>query len=299
MNKMWSKKEVEFLKNYYEKSEKNFLLNHLKRSWSSIVNKAFLLNLNRKNCDIEKLMDESLDSYYWLGFIMADGHFSKTNQIQINLNIEDLDHLKKFSHFINYNKELKKPNIRVCFTPIKEWLVNKLNIKNNKTYYPCSLDNMNGDKLFSFVIGFIDGDGFINKKGYISIKCHSSWLNNLDVMVKFITGKPQSNVKINSENLALVTITQYDIIKNIKNKIIELNLPVLKRKWDRVNDKNMSKQLKREKLDEICFENFNNNMMPKELVKLVDISSSFIYYSYKRWETIKKRDIERELKKTV
>ena len=67
MNKMWSKKEVEFLKNYYEKSEKNFLLNHLKRSWSSIVNKAFLLNLNRKNCDIEKLMDESLDSYYWLG----------------------------------------------------------------------------------------------------------------------------------------------------------------------------------------------------------------------------------------
>ena len=72
-------------------------------------------------------------------------------------------------------------------------LCDKFNIKNNKTYEPMELNNysFNKELLFSLIIGFIDGDGCINKvykkqDCNLRIHLHSSWLDNLIFIENFI-----------------------------------------------------------------------------------------------------------------
>ena len=159
---------------------------------------AFLLGLKRDipNANIINLMNESNEAYYWLGFIMADGHFNKNKQLQINLAKKDLNHLKKFARFIEFKGELKKPKISVGYTKINDWLIKNFNVTNNKTYNPCDLNNLTGDNLFSVCIGFIDGDGCISHNGVLRIKCHKSWLSNINKIASFLTNGDYKEGKI-------------------------------------------------------------------------------------------------------
>ena len=220
MVKNWSKTDEEYIIETYPKGKKSDIINKLNRSWSSIQNKAFLLDIKRgKNANVYKLISGTNESYYWLGFLMADGHFGSNNQIQINLAKKDLNHLKKFATFVEYDGELIKPNLSIGFKEIRQELENKYQIVSDKTHYPCSLDNIDGDSLFSFIIGFIDGDGSINKKGYLTIKCHNSWVFNLNKMIAFLIDGDYQGGKINSEGLAIVTLTKIEVMKAMKSKI--------------------------------------------------------------------------------
>ena len=99
------------------------------------------------------------------------------------------------------------------------------------------------EKLVSFIIGFIDADGHVCKdkrKGRenyieITIKLHSSWKDVLEEMgnrlydvLKF----NHPNTIINKCGYAKVCFGRKDIIKLLCNKIRELNLPVMERKWN-------------------------------------------------------------------
>ncbi|NPV13032.1 MAG: hypothetical protein HPY57_14800 [Ignavibacteria bacterium] len=130
--------------------------------------------------------------------------------------------------------------------------IKKYNIQSNKTYNPPNLDSILDDKLFSLIIGFIDGDGSITKQfkrkdAILRIKCHSSWVFILQKFLLHLyenyNGKIPS-VKINNQGYACFNITNSIILKNIKNKCLELNLPILKRKWDNIDLSRISRMEK-------------------------------------------------------
>lgn len=296
--KFWSKEEDEYLINNYSFSSKEKMVLDLNRTWSSIQNRTRKLKIKREilNANSDKLIDGSNESYYWLGFIMADGHFNKNNQIQINLSVKDLEHLQKLALFVEYKGKILKPSINIGFGKIKKELNQIFNLSNDKTHNPCNLDELSGDNFFSFIIGFIDGDGTITEKGYLRIKCHKNWLNNLNKMIKFITNNDFNEGRINSEDLAIVQLTRIEYMKKIKNKILELNLPILKRKWDRVDLNKMSKNEKHEKMKKESFQYFEKGILPKEVLKISNLSRAFVYKIHKEYlNSIKEKDLQREL----
>lgn len=291
---IWDESEIKYLINNYPNLEKNKIMCHLNRGWSSIQNKAFLLNIKRdvRNSNSYKLKNGSNESYYWLGFIMADGHFNdKSKQIQINLSEKDIHHLMRLSEYVEYKKKIINPRIVINYSDINDWLIELFNIKSDKTYNPCSLNKLYGDNLFSFIIGFIDGDGSINKKGYLSIKCHKSWLDNLNYMVNYLTESEINSGYINSEGLSFISITKIEIMKKIKQKIIDLDLPVLDRKWDRVKMSKLSKKEINNKNTTLCYNLFDEGKSINEVINLTNLSKSQIYLQKKKYSI--DRDIKR------
>lgn len=287
-NNIWNKKEIDYLESNYQKLEKDILKASLNRSWSSIQNKAFILKLKRDvaNADSTNLINGSNEAYYWLGFIMADGHFNNNKQIQINLAIKDLDHLVKFAKFVDYKYELTKPNINIDYTLINEWLIDMFNIKHNKTYNPCVLNKINGDALFSLIIGFIDGDGSINKKGYLALTSHKAWLNNINFMLTEITNNGKYHCAINNSGLVVGIITRITTMKNIKLKAINLGLPILRRKWDRVRLDKLSKKEQNIKNLNDCVGLFEKGLSVKDIIEITKLSRAQIYKQKALWEKI-------------
>lgn len=199
---------------------------------------------------LSRLLEETNESYYWMGFLMADGSFAG-NRLTLGLSSKDSDHLKKLYNYIGCDNTIHE-NLKVnssSFSVMDAYSVpllkEKFQINNKKTYNPpSSLDWMEDDLRYSFIIGFIDGDGSIGKQygredAILRIKLHSSWLGVLDDISTFINGKinvPTIKAKINNQGYGQITFANHILLKNLKNKTIELSLPVLERKWSIINE---------------------------------------------------------------
>lgn len=193
---------------------------------------------------IEKLLDETNESYYWIGFLLADGHFGENGRISLTLSAKDLDHLQKYAKFINCNN-VKTNDIKCSISTLKrdygKMLMNKFNINTNKTYNPPNKSffiNLDRQKIMSIICGFIDGDGHIYKlhkrKDFaITIKTHGSWIDILNYFSLVLIGK--ESAYINKKGYALLNISDTEKIKNIKREIENLSLPYMNRKWDNID----------------------------------------------------------------
>ncbi len=282
--KMWTDSEILFLSENYVKLNKDQLISKLERSWSSIRQKARLLKLgSKKNANIVKISNETNEGYYWLGFLIADGHFNSSGQLEVNLSKKDLQHLKRFADFIEYKKVLVKPRISINYREIEGWL-SQFEIMHNKTYNPCSFSHLTEDRLFSFIIGFIDGDGSIDKRGCLQIKCHKVWLANLTFMIQVLSQNPNYQGTINKEGLAIVWLTKIEIMKKIRRHAELLSLPFLERKWSRVQLGKLSKTERHDILINQCVELFDLGLLPKVVIKKINVSRSFVYNAYKLWQ---------------
>lgn len=282
----WSDEEISILKeNYFNLNRKELEKKIPRRSWSTIQQKAFVLNLKRevvRNSNFSVLLNETSEIYYWLGFLMADGHFSKYS-IQINLGKKDIKHLQKFAKLVNYNKKLIRPSLYINNKQIVDILKEKFKISSNKTYNPCKIINIKDKNLlFSLIIGFVDGDGSIQTdkvKTSLVVKCHSSWFKNLELMLNILCdgNKKTYKTRINKDNLAYFFISDLNILKKIKQKVLKLNLPILKRKWDNI-DLNKETVLERgERLKVMCLENFKKGLRPVQVLKENKIGKDFCY----------------------
>jgi len=118
----------------------------------------------------------SPESVYWAGFIAGDGCIhshglssKNNNYLTIGLQIKDEQHLKKFKEFIKYNGKLyyKKDgsavSISVNSVQIVKDLLEKYNIKNNKTNNYIPPDNLPKEYIKYFILGLLDSDGSINR----------------------------------------------------------------------------------------------------------------------------------------
>ena len=219
---------------------------HLAEKNHSICKSCASKKRTKKLNNLSVLLEDTPESYYWIGFLLADGHFSE-KRIVVGLGEHDKDHLEKFAKYINYGGKLRivkrEPHNGVYLaamdTEVVEKLREKFDIKSNKTYNPPkTLSWVPEDLFLCLLAGIIDGDGCITnfhkrKDVFLRIKQHSSWLPILNEIGKFL-GK-EKQVKVDRNGYAELLITGYPFIRDLKKRLMAYNLPLLPRKWDKID----------------------------------------------------------------
>jgi len=285
---MRDKKEIiDYLKNNYHLKTKKEITSDLDLKWNYIQKLACLSGIKRgfnetkHDYRYSKLVDyNSLVTCYWLGFILADGHLCKSQQrIQINLSIKDKNHILKLEEYLDgFKKYENTKQIRVHIADKKtcEILSNDFKLLSNKTKNPPVIPNfLTENQLFSLIIGFIDGDGHISKKGHIIVKCDRNWKDILETFYESLVGERKS-FNLTSDGCSIISISKLETLRDIYIKANECNLPIMERKWDRLKS-HVGSELRVYNKYKIVENYLKLGMIPSEIKKLTNFSSSFIY----------------------
>jgi hypothetical protein len=282
----WTEEEIAFLKKNYSEMAKEEMLKALPiRSWNSIVLKAGFLGLHRstRKKKLEKLLGESLEVYYWLGFLAADGHFSKVGRLKLTLSKKDEDHLRKFHEFIAvgvlHEETENRISVSVMDVNTVEILRNRFAFTNRKTYEPCSLESIKGVKLKAFTIGFIDGDGALGYQSgrtdcQLRVKCHASWKANLTKMFGWC--------KINNKGYAQTGIYDNEKLRELKRFSLSEKLPIMERKWSKIDLNRVSKYKKTAENVKAIEKLVKEGKRQKDIAKILNLSAATISNLIKR-----------------
>lgn len=227
------------------------------------------------------LLKNTPETYYWMGFFMADATFIQ-NRLKIHLAKRDIGHIKKIKKYLKYTGKNKKPAFSVVDHITIPLLRQKFDIKPQKTYNPPNLKkifkNTSPKLIFSFIVGYIDGDGSIyrgtdNKnKTYLALKGHKTSFKNFCYMVNFL----QTFLKIktptpfiNSQGYADFKCGKNESLIAIKRKVLSLSLPVLKRKWSKINLNRTTQYMigikNKQNIDKLKQANLTNSQIAKKL----------------------------------
>lgn len=255
----WTTEEDEFLVANYGNLSKEQLLSHFPgRTWDAIKLHANYRGLQyyvgvheHVQADLSRLLQDTPQAFYWMGFLAADGYFSQKH-LKLTLAKKDKRHVIQFARFIQCR------NHRVCrngyevkvqdgFTIPK--IIEKFKLKKVKTYNPPDIGWMTEMLFVAFCIGFIDGDGSIKfqsgrKDCLLQIKTHASWLDNLQLMsnrLSRLAGVKPVRAKVNNAGYASVCFGNCVLLRHLKRKTREMELPVLRRKWDRIDETHRSR----------------------------------------------------------
>jgi len=192
-----------------------------------------------------------------MGFLAADGCFRDNGTFAIASSEKDLEHLMKFSEYIQYKNKVSKGFTRSIITPQLEYanysinvggifdficgVQSKFDLKPRKTYSPPNIEfyrNFTNEQLMAYFIGFVDGDGTIQnpkKNAYscIVVQCHISWMDffsGINALVLGGTGTVRE-----SQGKAKLHLGNQIFVKKLKRFVVDMSLPVLSRKWDKID----------------------------------------------------------------
>lgn len=260
-------------------------------------------NRNCQNCryyerrsayNIEKLLLNECETYYWIGFLLADGNFSDIHGISLSLALADSDHLLKFCNFLNINRTTVNKGMicaRAMNKPIVDVICEKFNISKRKTYNAPNVEifkNTDRKLMLSLIIGFIDGDGsiFINSKNSkivcLRIKCHGSWVEVLKLFADYLS--PAAKVSINKLGYSILNLSNTFELKKIKQEILEYNLPLLLRKWDRIDMENITTHEQSEISRLKAFKMFDAGMSITEISDDMNMSYKNIWKYFQKYK---------------
>ena len=249
--KSWTREDIIYLTNNYGKLPTKQIAVDLIRTYDSVKSMA-IKRLKLKHSGIYKnnlnvLFENTNENWYWLGFIAADGNLNN-QYLNITVHPNDKDHLQILANKLNVNINFTNkgyPTIGISDTKNIKKLKIKLGQteKGSKTYNPLNINyNISKENYLSFIIGFIDGDGCIevrnNKMSQLKIECHGSWFNNLVIISEFLQNNYNipSRTIITNRGYTLWKITSHKNGVALRNLVRNLNIPYLKRKWDKFND---------------------------------------------------------------
>lgn len=245
------------------------------------MSKVYLTSkhLGAKN-KLSKLLEESPEKWYWLGFMMGDGYFSPKGRIKVTLSPKDRHHLQKLVDFCGHGsiyEEGEEGYVRWAVMDVNTVgiLKDEYKISNRKTYEPCDLSKLTPHQLKCFSIGFIDADGSIQlQKGRvttrISIKGHSSWVSNFKTM--FGRGY------LNNEGYATSCIGNFEIQKMLKRFSIDNNLPILSRKWDIIDLEHDTSNIIFDNLKNDVIVNLNRGLSQADTARILGVSVEKVNY---------------------
>ena len=209
----------------------------------------------KRVANLAVLLEDNLESYYWVGFLLADGSFNE-GKLTISLKKDDSEHLKKFGNFIKYTGTYGTSKVCETITckdlDVVSELCKKFDIQKTKTYNPpTTILKFSQEQNLAILAGFIDGDGCIRHQTnrddfYLSIKCHNSWEHILKEFNSLIC--ENNFTKINNQGYAVLTITNTKYLQNLKEKITSLNIPIMSRNWDIIDMNFVSKYTKADEL---------------------------------------------------
>lgn len=230
---------------------------------------------NRKpiNYQLDNLLLDIPESFYWMGFILADGHISNSSKLfTVSCSIKDELHLMKLANYINcdikYHAKFVTKIINQNVNKISKYCLislydrnniikikNKFDICGTKTVCPPNINvfkSFSNDQIFALIAGFIDGDGCIfgkQNKITLQIRIHKNWFHILEYF-KLIIGESSRVYVASRDEQAALYNSNYLELKNLKRKLIELKIPLMSRKWDKIN-------LSRLTQDELAIHRFN------------------------------------------
>lgn len=215
--------------------EMGYSTDTLTRLSKEIMGKDF--NLKRKSYLNEKYFNEivSKEQAYWLGFLAADGYIVK-NEICIQLQLKDKEHLQKFSDAIKGNLTIREiqginnfnykyHHCRVSFR--STYMVNQLK---DKGIFPKKSLSLTYPQWLKkelqpyWILGYMDGDGCISQN---KEKVRISFTGTLDVLEN-IKKYLKSNAKIRKEHKCKQTFSlqlENDISFEFLTNINYINLP--------------------------------------------------------------------------
>lgn len=220
---------------------------HAIQEWARKHGLKRKINILRKG-NLTKFLDGSLESFYWLGFHAADGYISKNGHFMLSQSKPE--HLQKLAKFleteiktiksgIGYSgKERISYRVAVYDNKIGSQINNMFNIKTKKTYDRISIDFLDSlDKAKSFLIGYTDGDGYINKSN-IKLQCHKNWFE----VYKELYIKQNKNgcmniyleyKKSNNDSYSTARITS-SYSRELHQFALKNNLPINEVKWNKL-----------------------------------------------------------------
>lgn len=230
---------------------------------------------------LKKLLLNTPESFYWMGFIMADGTFVK-NRFKLGISNKDHTHIEKLYNYLNCNNTLHVTETHSYFsimdTKNVSQLKEKFDFNQSKTYYPPkTIKWMENDLLISFIIGFIDGDGSITKQykrkdPILRIKLHSSWIHILDEISTFLCEKSKTPIiksKINNQGYSQINLANHKLLKYLKKELIRLKIPHLERKWSLIDDNLINKtersKINLEKVKVLLEKGYSDKLIREEL----------------------------------
>jgi hypothetical protein len=244
----WSEEEIELLKIHWKSSTMEILLNTFpNRKYTSLMLKATELGIKseikrKRKGSLEFLNNINIQTAYWWGFIMADGHLTKKGELIIQLNKKDENHLNKLALLLNTKTNIIKENFIILRIQDKnfgkKWL-DIFNINTPKTYTPPNLSLFyNKELLLPFLIGLIDGDGCIWKsKNWLNlrIELHSNWFSELQIISNNLKEfyDIECKVKTTKRGTSKIDINTKKDLKILKDYI--KNVEFMERKWSKLD----------------------------------------------------------------
>lgn len=238
-----------------------------------------------KRCaDLSKLLENTPQAFYWIGFLLADGSFVD-GRLSFSLKKDDAEQIHKFGEFINYTGSYgvseKTESIKCKDLDTVTQICEKFDIKASKTYNPPkSIIIFEESLVIALIAGFIDGDGNIcNQTGRddfkLRIKNHVSWLPILKEINNIIY--PEKDVcKINSQGYAELQITNSKSLQELKKKVLLLNLPIMSRKWDIIDLNFISKLTKAEETKLKVAELYKAGVKKKDIANQLGVSPATV-----------------------
>jgi hypothetical protein len=254
MVKVWTEEKIDILKREYPKGNAKRLCSILNVTYVALKGAAKKFKVKGKRTPflneyrLESLLEDTIENYYWMGFIMADGNITNKGQLRFSLARKDRNHLEKLAKKLDVpviDEVVKNQNNSLissmsCTDKINGLkLRDKMNINGSKTYNPPTLNFFKGEDFFwAFFAGFIDGDGcLVYRKGRIQslqINCHGSWITNLEFFAQKLNSIDLRAVtKIDHRGYSLLTMSSGKDILKLRDKFVSLNLPLMERKWFR------------------------------------------------------------------
>lgn len=258
----WTEDETLFLIRNYPNSSLSIISKGLpNRTYNAIKRMAHILKIKRlvkpnKKSDVSILLDNSPESLYWLGFIVADGSFINRKRLKVLIHKKDRDHLEKLAEYLStYVRERENYVYIDCQDQwVVESIMNRFKLGPSKTYGTMDISTLNSKEAFiSFFVGVVDGDGYIGSYSFFSksenrmrkiknltLSAHSNWLRIFKEYEKLLfiyfgleyTGTRVQRVR--GRDIVRLSFRDQIILNSIKSYCKNLNLPLLYRKWKNV-----------------------------------------------------------------
>lgn len=205
----------------------------------------------RAKTNAYKLMLDTPESNYWLGYLLADGWFSLNGRIAFAQSGRDKQAVLDFAKFINFQGRIgiqerdhkltvKFTDTELCRDYCQKWGIPRgtKSGQNTKTYNPPDFYHIK-DKLTcykSFLCGLVSGDGSVYEAGGCYIEMHKNWLGflkdiNSDAVLKKrkIKGKSRS-----TDPWSAFCYIGVDETQDIYQTAIANNIPLGQQKWSPV-----------------------------------------------------------------
>lgn len=203
-------------------------------------NNIKLIRYTKYECDEDFFSRNNEESFYWAGFIAADGCVRKEKILKIALANKDIDHLHQFNKAIQSTYPVKRwehsCELSFCNYKIVKDL-KRFNIVARKTHIYTFPEWLKGEEgINHFIRGYIDGDGSFSrykKQRTFSVRGTKAFLEDLYKIMDKNCGRERERKVFLSNGTHMVSYSGNIIVGEIREFLYQGATIYLERKRSR------------------------------------------------------------------